>query len=660
MEIGGYTRNMLKIDLSSGGIKTDRLSMDLIKNFIGGYGTCTRLAYDLIKPGIDPLSPDNPIIISAGPLVGTPALSTSKTMAMYKYALNGVISHGSGGGEFGVRLKWAGFDHVIITGASEKPVYIDVYNDGAEIRDASHIWGKDTFEATGILWNEYEDSSVLTYGSAGEKEVRTTTAFIDKCTTMGKGGLPAIMGSKKLKAIVTRGTKGVKVVDPERLIEIALPIIEHCKNQANYDKIIELGTMAGFEGWFAVQGASTKNWTDTLPVDEAYRLYGPDVYLKNFKYERIADPGCLAGCKDHVKIREGEFAGLEAWGSSLYGRLENFAARCQVGSFNRFVKCLEFCNRTSACIHNLTALIDWAIDLYKRGVITKEDTDGLELDWNYVTTMALLEKVVCNEGFGAILGKGFYGAIKAIGRGCEKYAIHVKGMEPLYDARVNRLSTVEFYEVIGPRGAHPSPGGASTAYMTRDTPTSVYRKWAESWAIPEDALKRIFNPPSQWKVQRLVVWADVKSAVENSLGIGCIRSRAVSSYDAAPGGGMNAYVEIYKAITGLDATASGFLAAGHRICDLLKLLNMREGFTRKDDKFPDRWFEPTKRHGKDVWLEDYFGNRLTHEDCEKMLDEYYDERGWDIPLGIPTRQKLIENGLEDIASDLEKHGYKIP
>lgn len=657
MEIGGYTRNILYVNLSTGNIKTEKVSLDLIKKFLGGYGISVRLAYDLIKPGIDPLSPDNPIIIGTGPLTGTPVIGAGKIQAIYKYALNGAIAHGSGGGEFGVKLKWAGYDHLVITGASEKPVYLYISNDEVELKDASHLWGRDTYETSDILYGEHEGSSVITYGMAGEKLVKTTICFMDKCTPIGKGGMAAIMGSKRLKAIVVKGTKGIHIVDPERLKEIMLPIVEACKKDPAREKTIQLGTMAGFEGWVTIAGSTRKNYRETIPVEEAYQLYGPEVYLKTLKIKRIACPNCLVACKDHIQIKEGEFAGLETYVSSIYGRMQNLGARCNVGSINRVVKLIDFCNRTSVCLHNTSALIEWAVDLYKQGILTKEDTGGLELDWNYETTATLLEQIAKNEGLGAILGKGFYGAIKAIGRGCEKYAVHVKGLETLFDARTTRLTVSEFYEVVGPRGGHIGLGGLTFPYLTRDLPTSYFRQWAESWGVPKDAMERIFSPPSKWNVGRLTVWADIRATIESALGIGCTRGRLSKYYEKAPNGGMRTYVEIYKAVTGLDATVDYFIEVGDRICDLVRVLNMREGFDRKDDRFPDVWFKPILRHGKETWLEDYFGNRLTREDCEKLLDDYYDERGWDIKRGVPTKEKLIKNGLEDIAEDLERKGF---
>lgn len=650
MEIGGYTRNILKVNLTTGEIKKEPVSMELIKNFIGGPAGTLRLAYDLIPPGMDPFAENSPIIYGVGPCVGTLVPSGRTTVAAYKMPLYGTIGWGHVGDDLGAMLKWAGYDYVIITGKSDKPVYLNIHNDNVEICDGSQVWGKDIYEATNIIWEKHDNPSVHCIGPAGERLVKTTVGLVNKVSTLGKGGLPAVMASKKLKAVVVKGTKGVKIADPERLREIIAPIVERVRNDPNYQTLVDLGTMAGWNGWFILQGASHHNWRTILPHDKAYKNFSVDIYQQSIKGDRLACAGCIVGCKDRVRIKEGEFAGLETYGSSFYGRLSNFAARSNVGTFNRAVKCLDYCNRTGVCVHEITALIDWAVDLYKHGIITKEDTDGLDLDWDFDTTIKLLEKVANKEGFGAILGEGYLGAIKKIGRGCEKLAIHIKGGSPLYDARVNRLQVTEFSQVINPRHGHPRTTVPGT-YMTRDLSVDVFKKSAEGMGLSKQTIKRIFSP-TEFNIGRLTKWAVERELYNDAVGSSCIRMRAGLHYDT------QTTAEIYSAVTGLETTVDDLLNVGGRAHAIHKILNLREGFTRKDDKFPDRWFEPLIGvNGEEVQLEDYFRNRLSREDCEKILDDYYDELGWDIKLGIPSKGKLVELGLGDIADDLEKSGY---
>jgi aldehyde:ferredoxin oxidoreductase len=650
MELGGYTGKILKVNLTTKKVHTEQVDMELVNDFLGGVAITLRLAYDLIPPGMDSFAENSPIIYGVGPCVGTLVPSGRTTVATYKMPLYGTIGWGHVGGDFGAMLKWAGYDFIIITGQSDRPVYLNIHDDDVQICDAIELWGKDVYTATDMIWERHDNPSVHCIGPAGERMVRTTVGLVDKVSTLGKGGLPALMGSKKLKAVAVKGTKGIKVAEPERLREIIMPIIKQVREHQDYEKVVDLGTMAGWEGWFIRQGASHHNWRTILPHDKARQFFGLDVYKQNIKGDRLSCAGCIVGCKDRVRIKEGEFAGLETYGSSFYGRLSNFSARCNVGTFNRFVKCLDYCNRMGVCVHEITALIDWAIDLYKHGIISKEDTGGLELDWNFETTWALLQQVANREGFGATLGEGYLRAIPKIGRGCEALAIHIKGGTPLYDARVNRLQATEFSEVINPRHGHPRTTIPGT-YMTRDLPVDVFRKSAEGMGLSQETIERIFTSTG-FNIGRLTKWAVEREIYMDAIGSSCIRMRAGLHYDAST------TASIYSAVTGRELTVEEMLRVGERAHCMHKVLNLREGFTRKDDKFPDRWFEPIiDLDGKEVYLQDYFRNPLSRKDCEKILDDYYDELGWDIKLGIPTKKRLVELGLTDVAKDLKGSGY---
>jgi aldehyde:ferredoxin oxidoreductase len=650
MEIGGFAGNILTVNLTTGKIKKEPVSTELVKNFMAGPAGALRVAYDLITPGMDPFAENSPIIYSPGTCVGTFFPSGRTTAAVYKMPMYGTVGWGHVGDDLGANLKWAGYDFLVITGKSDKPVYLSIYDDKVEICDGSEVWGKTIYDATDIIWAKHGNPSVHCIGPAGEKMVKTTVGLVNKVSTLGKGGLPAIMASKKLKAVAVKGTKGIKVADPERFKKIVDPMVESIKNDPSYQRVIDLGTMAGWDGWFIRQGASHHNWRTILPHEKAYQNFSVNIYEENFKGDRIACAGCPVGCKDRLRIKKGEFAGLEGYGSSFYGRLSNFAARSNVGTFNRAVKCLDYCNRMGVCVHEITALIDWAVDLYKNGIITKKDTGGLELDWDFDTTFKLLEQVANKEGLGAILGEGYLGAIEKIGRGCEKLAIHVKGGTPLYDARVNRLQVTEFSEVVNPRHGHPRTTVTGT-YMSRDLPVDAFRRSAERMGLSQETIKRMFTSKG-FNIGRMTKWCVERDLYNDSMGSQCIRLRVGLDFTTQE------MAEIYSAVTGLETTSDDLLRYGERFQILYKLINLREGFTRKDDRFPDRWFEPLiGLKGEEIYLQDYFKNPLSREDCEKILDDYYDELGWDIKLGIPTKERIIEVGMKDIAEDMDKAGY---
>jgi aldehyde:ferredoxin oxidoreductase len=569
-----------------------------------------------------------------------------------KWPSTGTISPGTTGGDFGINVKLSGYDEVVIKGKARSPVYIKINGDNVDICDASDLWGKDTYETTDMLWQKHgRDYAVVAMGTAGERLVNTTICLVDKISTWGKGGLPAIMGSKNLKAYMARGNKGVAVADPKRLIERTRMIQERFKSYPDYEKLVELGTMDGFAGWADVHGMSMNNWTGRFPTEEAYRLYSPEYYLENIKAGRCSDPTCPVGCKDHVKIRKGEHAGTEAWVSSFYGRVVHMAARCQVGSYEKAVKAQEFFQRTGLCIHSYTALIDWAVELYERGILTKEDTGGVELRHDFKTTMYLSEQANKNEGLGGTLSQGYIKAIQDIGRGCEKYAVHVKGMEPLYDPRINRISGPELNQVVNPRGAH-APQGCITLYMSKDLPAEQYRPWLLDRGVSGEALERIFPRPGYFNIARMLPYGEDFVVFTNSVGLGCLRGRVDSFMKGED------WPEIYSAVTGFETSLDELRESSKRIYNLYRALNVRLGFSRKDDAFPERWFEPLETTDRGTMvLCDYFGEPLSKEDCQKLLNDYYDERGWDIKTGIPTQKTLVKTGLEDVAKDLKNRGF---
>jgi aldehyde:ferredoxin oxidoreductase len=652
MKAGGYAGQILTIDLTKEEIKKEPLDLDMAREFLGGFGLNCKFAWDLLDPEVDPYSPDNMIFMGMGPMLGTAAPASNKHSVMSKWPSTGAISPGTAGGDFGINVKLSGYDQVIIKGKAKKPVYIKINGDDVQICDASDLWGKDTYETTDMLWEEHgRHYAVIAMGTAGERLVNTTICLIDKCTSWGKGGLPAIMGSKNLKAFVACGNKGVKVADPKRLMERTRMIQQRFESYPDRRKLLDLGTMDGFVFWADIHGMSMNNWTSRFPTDEAYRLYNTDYYLENINVGRVSDPTCPMGCKDHVKVQKGEYAGTEAWVSSFYGRVVHMAARCQVGSYEKNVKAQEFFQRTGLCIHSYTALIDWAVELYERGVLTKKDTGGVELRHDFETTMYLAEQADKREGLGGILSQGYNKAIQDIGRGCEKYAVHVKGMEPLYDPRINRVSSAEFNQVVNPRGAH-APQGASTLYMSKDADPKGYRDWLKDRGVPAEALKRIFPRSGYFNIARLCSYAEEWVAFMNSVGMGCLRGRVDNFLKGED------WSEAYSAVTGFETSLAELRTAIRRCYNLYKALNVRAGFSRKDDVFPDRWFEPLETADRGTMvLCDYFGTPLSREDCNKLLDDYYDERGWDIETGVPTEETLVESDLQDVFRDLQERGF---
>jgi aldehyde:ferredoxin oxidoreductase len=375
-------------------------------------------------------------------------------------------------------------------------------------------------------------------------------------------------------------------------------------------------------------------------------LFRTEKYVKEVLKDRMACPSCVTGCKDHVLVKEGKHRGVNPYISSLYGRIMNWGSRCMVDGYKNAMKSQDVCNRTGLCVHSFTSLMDWAVDLYEHGVISKKDTDGIELKRGFDSTMNLMEKTVRREGFGKILAEGWNGAIEAIGKGCEKYAIQIKGTEPLFDPRLHRLGTVEFYQITNPRGGWGSRG-RSASYIQKGRPIKEFVAWCDKTGVPEDAKKRIFAVKDKFNVARLTRYAEDWCYLSDTIGAPCMEGRVRDYFD------MGVFEKLYERATGKHKEKEEIKRAGERAFVMIKVLNARMGFNRKDDKVPERWFEPIYVDGKEQVFEDYYGNPMSRNEIEKLLDDYYDERGFDVTEGIPTRSKLIELGLGDVAKGFD-------
>lgn len=649
MEFFGYAGGNAYVDLTDGSVRVVPLDIEVAKLFIGGIGMAAWEMYKAMAPGMDPISPSNPIIISAGPLLGTPLPAASETVVMTKFPQTGAISPGKSGGRFGPMLKYAGYDNLILSGKALNPVYLKIDDYGVEIVDASDIWGMDIHQVTDELWRRHgREYSVIAIGPAGENLVKISLALVDKLQTLGKGGLGAVLGSKKVKAIMAYGTRGIRVAK-KRFQNLVYQELRRFMRDPLVDQWIEFGTM-NFQSrtmWYR------KNYTEIQSHKEAEALgvYGMREYLQKAKISRLACFSCPGGCKDFFELRDEEFMGFKGFLSTLHGRLSQFVNRCNVGSFSKALVCADLCNRLGLCIHNATALIDWFVELYERGVITREDTDGIELKRDFPTTMQLMRKIAFREGLGDLLAEGYAEIFKRLGRECEKYAVHIKGMDVNFDARINRLGTCEFHEVVNPRGGHQQVAVTEgEIFLGHGVNLDSFKGWCRKVGIPEEAISRIFDLPGRFNLARLTKWSEDWWTLLDSVGWGCYYHSRIYR--------MEQVARAFSLATGIQMPAHELLRAGERAYTLLKALNAREGFGRKDDRFPERWFEPILDNDNGTYrmMVDYFGNEVKRHDAEQLLNDYYEERGWDTHRGIPTREKLVELGLEKMADDLERRG----
>jgi len=630
MDWKGYTGNILKIDLTVDKISIIKQNIDDIKQFIGGLGINTKLVANLIKPKIDPLFSENVIIIGVGPLVGTITPGASRTVASTKFPATGAIAYSCGSMSFGFNLKHSGFDHIIISGKAEDPVYLVILNEHIELIDASDIWGKDIVESTNFLQKKYSESGVIAIGQAGENLVYGSLALIDKTSTFGRGGLGAVMGSKNLKAIVTKGTKGISIANPKEFNQLYRKLFERIRKYPQRESWHELGMLRSLPVGMILKASGQH---------KKARQCSERIYLKKLKKRRIACPSCPMGDKDILELQEGNFKGLINYTSSVINPFLMFTLD-DLNTYDEAIKSFDLVSRYGLDSLTITSLLKFCTHLYEKGILTKENT-GIEWKSDYRTLVQLIEMIVYRKGFGNILADGWKSLAETY-KSVENEMLTVKGLDIIFEPRFLRLGTMEFEQVVNPKGAHVASGGSPT-YLGAGGSIDKFKMHFDRMGVPNSAIGRLFTPPLKEmvvNVGRLTRYSEDWYTVLTSLGL-CARAQMNRFY------GLELVTDIYNAVTGFNMQLDDLRIAAERTWNLLKIMNIKEGFSRKDDKFPEEWFKPLKFGENILKFQDFFGETIiTPEVANQLLDDYYDERGWDKIRGIPMQEKIKELSLE--------------
>lgn len=649
----GYAGTILKIDLSNEEIKREPIPDDLIKNFIGGLGGNIKLAYDLIGRDIDPLSPDNYIIIGAGPLVGTLAPGIVHTSTITVSPVSGFLGDGRAGG-FGQMMKYAGYDHLLITGRAPKPVYLTIFDDEVKIHDASELWGKSVIETIRLIRGLFgEECTFCCIGPGGENLVKYGANLTDELFSFGAtNGTGTVMGSKNLKAIVVHGTKGIKVKDQKRFLQLVDEAIASITSNPFIDEWRDRGTIMDL-GYYAGFGCFTgKNAREGYPEEKAEEWVDSLIQHRRAK----ACIGCPVSCKSVLDYSSGKHPGLCIPKSAPIGVAISFSFWCGVEDKEDSMKLAQLCDDYGLDLFGAAHAISLAQELFEVGIINEKDTDGMVLRWDYETVKELLRKITYREGFGNVLAEGASKACDIIGRDAVKYDSTIKGFPQGEDGRAKHMGTTVFGELTAPSGA--AFRAVSITQVPGRSPDSL-RRYGEKIGMPDDKLDQIFTGEVDgYNTPRFTKWVENYITLLECFGV-CHRSIIANTYP------LSALSALFSAATGLEMTPSEMVMVGDRVWNLEKTFDALRGQSRKDDKYPHRWLteplklrqvEPEKRHIERLRslkkLEQL--EPLKEEDVNRQLDEYYEEREWDIEKGIPTKEKLISLGLQKAAEELEK------
>ena len=632
---------ILHVDLSSGEVERKPVEERIDSAFLGGSGVGWKLVTDHLQAHIDPLSPENLISINPGVFVGTLTPGTPKTTVITKFPTiasedgkHYVGACTAGGRYLGIALKRAGCHHLLITGKASHPVYLRIRDGGADIVDARGFWGHGIEGvANDLVRREGPMTGTLVIGTAGENLVRHALTIVDKTNSLGRGGLGAVMGSKNLKAIVANGTGDVGVAQPAEFMKVSEALRNHVLQWPKREHWIELGLAAGWDTFKHTQ------YPGIWPKDRWDELYGEKTRMETVE-DVIPCNSCLLGCRLRWKTKGGEYDGEIGFGSP-FSKSATSGMLLGVEDHRKMIHFVADANsRTGIDFYTTTRLIDFVTRMYELGRLSKADTGGLELKREYPTYLKLYEMTVNREGFGEILADGWIRLKQELGLDPQEYwyAGICKGVDFIYDARPSNLHPLMMTFFTRPRPHH---GGSHTRTNSRNKSIEEIREQVERWGIAKEVVERIFTAApytGKFNVGRYTSHMEDMMRVKNALGL-C----TIYTYQGLVFG--DDMTRLYNAASGESLSAGDLIEHGERISNLAKMVNVKEGFTRKEDKVPDLWFRPMESPEGRIEMQDYYETTtLTKEDVERLLDDYYDERGWSED-GTPTRERLEKLGL---------------
>lgn len=612
------------------------------ERFLGGRGVNQWLLWKELPPAASPLSAENLLVIGTGPLVGTPAPAACRLSIDSKNPFTNGIGSSNCGGNFGPELRLAGFNHVVIQGRAETPVYLFIDDRRVETRDAAHLWGKTTWETDAKIKEEIGDPNIqmIYIGPAGEKIVRGACIITDLEKAAGRCGMGAVMGSKNLKAVAVRGSGSVEVARPESFMEIATEILGKLRANPFLQKRGEYGVYGQVLWGERLRETSWRNFQGgILPSPDQMAAIHPDIFLQKFKKKTISCWSCPIHCRAIHEIKEGPYRGLISEGLEN-NDIQLFGAKLNVFDPEAILYLRSLCNQYGLDTDNTTGVLAWAFECYQRGIIGRDTTDGLELKWGDVDAyIQLIEKMAARQGFGNILAEGSQRASEIVRNGSEKYAMHIKGQDLAEQLWVHKgwaLGTV-----VSARGGTHTRGAVLSSRFESLSPELCRKYYGR---------EKIGRPNDYEGKAPFVVLFERLQALADSLGLCTFATllwapppQAMDQEDMA---------RLISGCTGIDMSPGELMKIGERIHTLEKAFNiLHAGWTRREDYPPWRFVEE-----KVMMSGPLQGECLSLPKWDRMLDEYYELHGWERKSGWPTRETLEKVGLKEVAGILGQAG----
>jgi aldehyde:ferredoxin oxidoreductase len=600
--MNGYAGKLLRVNLSNGKISKEEISDSMKRDYLGGRGFAIKLLWDEVR-NVDPLSEGNKIVFSIGPLSGQMLPSAGKMVIASKSPLTGGYGDGNIGTMASVHLKKAGYDVVVVEGKSEKPCYLLIEDEKVRIEGASDLWGKDTFETQDLLEKKHgRNSGILITGPAGENQIRFSTVMSQKGRAGGRPGMGAVMGSKNLKALVIKGTGNVTNFDDNKLKELAKKGYEEIKGKEGYEFWMKQGTMQAFE--WSNENACLPTYNFREGVFEFSKEMDGYV-LEQLHAGRKGCPMCNMQCGHIIKDTSGQEAELDYENVGMLGPNIGLRDLRQVALLNRMA------DEWGLDTISLGSCIGFLMEASENGLIPEKIKWG-----DFEAAQKLTVEIGKGEGLGKLVSHGVKAASETIGKGSQKWAMQVKGLE------------------ISAYNCHACPGMA-LAFGT--SPIGAHHKdaWIISWEIANDRFSY-----DKSKVEKLIEFQRIRGGFFESATV-CRLPWVEVSF------GLDRYPEYLEAITGEKRSWEDLYKLGDRIYNLIRAFWIREvpSFGRKWDYPPERWFEDTQSEGK------VKGIKVDRQKYEQMLSWYYELRGWD-QNGIPLKETLDRLGLKDVSKEI--------
>ncbi|MFW9986830.1 MAG: aldehyde ferredoxin oxidoreductase family protein [Candidatus Odinarchaeota archaeon] len=633
--LGGYAGQHLYVDMTKEQCKAVPIDRQFAITYLGGQGFASRILYDKVGPQTDPLSPENVLIWATGPFTGTLWPQASRYVVAAKSPLTGIFGEAHAAGHWGPELKFAGFDTIIITGRAKRPLYLFVDNGTAKLLDAKDLWGHNTNETEEMIKESHYDPSlrVSCIGQAGENLVRFAAIINDYDRAAARSGIGAVAGSKHLKAVAVRGSQDISVAKPDRYLEVIEELHKKMLDSPFTASRAQYGTTNLVELMQEIGRLPSYNMRSGVFAE--YQKISGEAIKNHYLVKPRADYACLQRCGRYTLVRTGPYA--YCGGSPEYESQSALGSRCGNDNLESILYGHHLSNLYGLDTISTGSTISWAMEAWEEGLITAEDTGGIDLEWgNHESIIKLIHMIAHRKGFGDILAEGSYRAAQRIGRGTEKFVMHCKKQE-IAGQEPRAQKSMGLATATAARGADHLYAFPVLDEVGFDEEIGI--RYGQEY-LPEMGDR--LNP----KFKGIMV-------KENEDFCAVVESLGVCKYGTLipPVLFYEDIVTTFEVTVGLHLTEVQFRQIGERIVNLNRGFNVREGIRRKDDSLPRRLTHIPAPEGP---------SKGQVVELDQMLDEYYEQRGWQLETGLPKIQTLHRLGLDDVIEDLRKQKIKLP